>query len=395
MFNNQERMKTLAITLRQLCKYSKENYEMKLICGESNMDNLVNWVHMLEDPETASFLHGQELIFSTGIGHNNSDWLLDFVRDLVANQASGLVLNIGPYIKKVPEDLVSYCKEVQFPLFTMPWKTRIVDVTNDFCRKIIKSEENEVTVSGAFRNAIFFPENVSEYRAVLERKEFDLEAQFSVAAISLQVLCNDQFSDFDKTVRMNLTKILYRHSDRFGIFRQDKYLIVVLQNFSQNLVESAIDQLNEVCSYNKQACKIYAGISSNEPGINSLRKSYKRAVALLPVAEKQDKVRLAYGNMGIYQILIEAEDINVLKMFCEDKLGQLEAYDEKYQTDFIDTLKCYLKNNASVQEVAKETFMHRNTINYKIKKIKEILKCDLTYEDGVNLFLAFHIKEFL
>lgn len=359
------------------------------------MDNLVNWVHMLEDPETASFLHGQELIFSTGIGHSDTDWLLDFARGLVANQASGLVLNIGPHIKYVPENLISYCKEAQFPLFTIPWKTRIVDVTNDFCRKIIKSEENEVTVSEAFRNAIFFPEKISEYRSVLERKEFDLDAEFRIVALSLQIPSNDKFSDFDKSVRVHLTKILYKYSDRFSIFRQDKYLIVVLQNFPQHVVESALDRLNEVCGYSDQAYRIRAGISINELGIGFLPRNYKRAIALLPIAERQEKVRIFYGSIGIYQLLIEVEDTNALKRFYEDTLGPLEAYDEKYQTDFLYTLKCYLDNNASVQEVAKETFMHRNTINYKIKKIKEILGCDITYQDGVNLLLAFHIKELL
>lgn len=117
---------------------------MNLICGENNINNLVNWVHMLEDPETANFLHGQELIFSTGIGHANTDWLLDFAKGLVANQASGLVLNIGPYIHSVPEDLIAYCREVQFPLFTIPWKTRIVDITNIAARSLNRKKMRSV-----------------------------------------------------------------------------------------------------------------------------------------------------------------------------------------------------------------------------------------------------------
>jgi len=388
-------MKTLTITLGYLCKYAKENYAMNLICGESNMNNLVNWVHMLEDPETASFLHGQELIFSTGIGHDNTDWLLHFAKGLVANQASGWVLNIGPYIKSVPEDLIKYCRQVQFPLFTIPWKTRIVDVTNDFCRKIIKSEESEVTVAGAFRNAIFFPEKISEYRSVLERKEFNLEAEFCIIALSLQVPSNDKFSEYDKTVRLHLTQILYGHSDRFSIFRQDKFLIVVLQSFPQNKVESVFDRLYEVCNYGDENYNIRTGISVNDFGINSLPRNYKRAIALLHIAERQDKTRISYNNIGLYQLLLEIEDTKVIKKFYEDTLGQLEVYDEKYQTDYLSTLKCYLENNASVQETAKVTYVHRNTINYKIKKIKEILQCDLDYKDGVRLFLALHIKELL
>lgn len=383
----------MATMLRDLCKYAKENYAMNLICGENNMNNLVNWVHMLEDPETATFLHGHELIFTTGIGYSTTDWLTDFVKDLVKNQASGLVLNIGPYIRTVPEELISYCKQVQFPLFTIPWTTRIVDITNDFCRKIIKAEENELTVAGAFKNAIFFPENIAEYRSVLERKEFDLEAQMCVVALSLQVPTKDKLIEFDKVVRLHLTKILYSTSERFSVFRQDKYLIVILQSFQIPVVESALARLGEICNHGDY--KIRAGISANDDSISSLLRNYKRAIAVLHFAQKQGKEILSYSNIGFYQLLIEVEDTNVLKRFYEDTLGQLEDYDVKYGTDYVITLKAYLNNNSSVQEVAKETFVHRNTINYKIKKIKEILECELNYQDGLKLFLAFHIKELL
>lgn len=385
----------MAISLSHLCKYAKENYGMNLICGESNMNNLVNWVHMLEDPETANFLHGQELIFSTGIGHSDMEWLLDFAKGLVASQASGLVLNIGPYIQSIPENLINYCNEVQFPLFTIPWKTRIVDITNDFCHKIIKSEENEVSVAGIFRNIIFFPEKVSEYEPLLERKEFDINAEYCVVALSLQVPSNNRFADFDKSVRLHLTQILYNHSDRFNIFRQDKYLITVLQSFPQSTIESAFERLNEVCNFGGPEYRVRAGISANDTGLCSLSGSYKKALALLHIAERQDKSVVSYGSIGLYQLLLEIEDQKVMKSFYEEKLGQLEAYDRKNRTDFLLTLKQYLENNGSIQEVAKETFVHRNTINYKIKKIKEILQCDLTYQDGLKLLLALYIRELL
>jgi DNA-binding PucR family transcriptional regulator len=383
----------MAITLRHLCQYAIENYEMKLICGEKNMNNIVNWVHMLEDPETATFLHGQELIFTTGIGHDNTDWFIDFVNGLVEYNASGLVLNIGPYIKSVPETLINYCNKVQFPLFTVPWKTRIVDITNDFCHKIIQAEENEETVAGAFQNIIYSPEKISEYRSVLERKAFNLDAEFSIIAISLQVSSHDKLSDYDKNVRLHLNKILYSHSDRFSIFRQDKNLIVVLQNFPKEVVEKALNRLKEVCNYGDGILR--AGISENEFGVLSLPRSYKRAISVLRLAEKQNRDQLSYGNIGFYQLLIEVEDMKVLKRFYEDTLGPLEDYDKKYETDYLSTLKLYLDYSNSVEKVAKATFVHRNTINYKIKKIKEILNCELNYQEGLNIMLAFQIKEFL
>lgn len=385
----------MAITLNHLCKYSKENYGMNLICGDEKMNNLVNWVHMLEDPETAGFLHGQELIFSTGIGHTSTGWLIEFAEGLIENQASGLVLNIGPYIKSVPEELIEYCAKMNFPLFTIPWKTRIVDITNVFCRKIIKAEENEVTVAGAFRDAIFFPEKSLQYRSVLERKEFDLNAQYFVVALSLKETCNGRLSDFDKTIRMKLMSILYQTSDRFNIFRQDQYLIMVLQNFSLHVVEAAIRALNEFCLMRSPQHIIHGGISASESGILSLSQNYKRAIAVLHLAEKQQDMIKSYNDIGFYQLLIEVEDPNVLERFYKDTVGKLEDYDQRNQTDYLDTLKAYLHNNGSIQEVAKTTYVHRNTVNYKMKKIKEILQCELTYQNGLKLLLALNIKEIM
>ncbi|NTV89656.1 MAG: PucR family transcriptional regulator [Clostridiales bacterium] len=383
----------MAITLNSLCKYAKENYDMYLICGESNMNNLVNWVHMLEDPETASFLHGQELIFSTGIGHDNTDWLLDFTKGLVEHQASGLVLNLGPYIRSVPEELSAYCREAQFPLFTIPWKTRIVDITNDFCRKIIKSEESEVSTASAFKDAIFSPEKASEYKPVLERKEFDPDAEFRVFVMTLKQPVSDTRPDFDKMVRAQLTRLLFATSDRVATFRQDRFIVAVLQNFALETVEEVIDRLEERCLQFGRGYGINAGISINDNGLKSLSRNYRRAVSLLNIARKQDKPRISYQDLGVYQLLLETEDTRILGRLYAGILGPIEDYDAKNQTDLLSTLRCYLESNASVQEVAGKTYVHRNTINYKIKKIREITGCELNYEDGLRFMLAFHIKD--
>ena len=116
---------------------------------------------MIEDEQVADFLRGNELVFTTGIGHPDGMWLSDFAQGLIRNKASGLVVNIGPYIDAVPEQVIAYCKCNEFPLFTIPWHIRLVDITRDFCRRIISSEQAELSVSSAFKNAIFFPDDFS------------------------------------------------------------------------------------------------------------------------------------------------------------------------------------------------------------------------------------------
>lgn len=385
----------MAITLRHLCKYANEKYKMVQLAGEGNMNALVDWVHLLEDPEVAGFLHGNELVFTTGIGNKASDWYLEYVKDLIGNGVSGLVLNIGPYIEKVPEDVLEYCRAIDFPLFTIPWDTRIVDVTNDFCHRIIRAEETETSLANAFKNAIFFPNNVTGYKSALERKGFDLDADFMVALIKMQAPNQKSFDDFAKNIRMHLAKILFAYSDRFSFFRQDNYYIVVLQNFTTEAIDQAIVRLDEVCHYGNKKTKIHAGYSGIEKGISSLPRSYKRAQEVQKMAEKKRQLKLSYDDLGIHQILIEVEDSQVLNRYYQNTLGILEDYDDKHQSDYFYILRVYLENNNSVEKVANETYVHRNTINYKIKKIKEILDMELNNKQVVELLLAYKIKELM
>ena len=94
----------MAITLSQLCYNTATKYNMHLAAGRRGMGNTVRWVHMIEDRQVPEFLHGNELVFTTGIGHVGSDPLLDFVKKLNEYRAAGVVINIGPYLSHMPQN---------------------------------------------------------------------------------------------------------------------------------------------------------------------------------------------------------------------------------------------------------------------------------------------------
>jgi len=355
----------------------------------------VDWVHMLEDPETAYFLRGNELIFTTGIARSDLEWFLQFAKGLVDSGSVGWVINIGPYIEEIPKEVLAYCQSNNLPLFTIPWETRLVDVTNDFCHRIILSEESEVTIAGAFRNAIFFPNNTTQYKSVLEGRAYDLIADYSVLVMSLRVPRDEDILGFEKAVRLHMGKILQQTSDRFSIFRQDTKLVVVLQGFDEEVVNAAVSRLSKVSNYGKESYHLHCGYSGNDASIESLTSSYRRAEEVMKLAHKKKKLVVNYNEIGLQRLLIEVEDKGVLRRFYDETIGVLEIYDEKHDSDYCYILKCYLDNNNSVEKVAKEIFVHRNTINYKIRKIKEILGTSLSNEDTLQYMLAYKTKDLI
>ena len=140
----------MAISLSQLCVNAEKSYAMKLIAGSGGLENTVRWVHIVEDSEVPDFLHGNELIFTTGIAHSGTDWLKGFAESLKAKGVVGLVVNIGPYIESVPSPVIVYCEQNDLPLFTIPWSTRIVDISYDFCRRMLSETGAFVTPGDCF-----------------------------------------------------------------------------------------------------------------------------------------------------------------------------------------------------------------------------------------------------
>lgn len=385
----------VAIRLEKLYKQAKQTYQMQLVAGKRSLGNIVNWVHMIEDENVAEFLRGNELVFTTGIGHSEARWLNDFASHLILNNASGLVVNVGPYIDVIPDETIQYCEQMGFPLFILSWEIRLVDITRDFCRRIISSEQVEVSVSSAFKNAIFFPDDIGKYEAQMERHGFNLSWRYCAAVLNFSSP-DDRCQENIATIRFYVQNIINRISERYSLFVQDNRLVIIFANFSDSEIAACIDEVIVYFSTAKHGSDFNIGIGKNENGLPVLGKSYKQAVSVLRMAAKNNWSKVYYRDLGIYKILFSTEDDGVLREVYNDVLGKLADYDATNNTDYTSTLKCYLQNNASVQVVAKMTYVHRNTINYKLARIKEITGYNLaSVEDRLKIMLAFKIKDIM
>lgn len=387
----------MAITMANLCQNCENIYGMKLMAGADGLDNYVRWVHLIEDRDVPNFLHGSELVFITGIGQqsSNDSWLFDFVKKLFDQKAVGLVVNIGPYICSIPKEVIDFCEDNDLPLFAVPWSVHLVDIIYDYCHKIIESEENEISLANAFKNLIFSPEDSELYYNILNKRGFKDNHYYSVVTIQL-ITQDDKIKEFDKkNLHFLAHKNLGKITKKFSLIELNDYLVCIIDSFIPEQSEAFLKDLIFLCSTQFPNYKIYSGISPICYGYIEISKGYIKSVSAIKVAIINTRNIYHYNEIGVYKLLLSVKDTDVLNDLVLEHLGKLEEFDIKNGTDYVNTLRCYLMNNSSVQEVAKQTFVHRNTINYKIKKIKEILNCELNYDDKLNIMLAFYIKKLL
>lgn len=385
----------MAITMAKLIEDAKAKYDMELIAGKGGAENTVRWVHMVEDREVPDFLHGGELIFTTGIGHiENDDRMLEFTRNLHAHGAAGLVFNIGPYIKRIPPDVIKYADENDFPVFTLPWRVHIIGITYDFCGRIIENEKAEMSLMQAFKNLIFSPEKEDEYLPAIQKNGFAAASHYRVFALTIfSVSGRKATAVFFSKNKILLWRIFARSDSPVAMFEYASRLIVIKQNSPPRCVERITAALER--AFEKSSVTYKIGISDEGTGYLSVPYLYRQANAALVTAKYENVAVKSYCDIGLNRLILAVEDKDLLERYANEVLKAVMDYDEKNGTDCLELLKLYVESDCRVIIVAEKSGVHRNTVNNRVKLIRELLGYKLTAKRKAELILAFQIMDIL
>jgi hypothetical protein len=386
----------MAVVVKKLVKNASFLYKMKLIAGKNGMMNLVQWVHIIEDDTVSTFLHGNELVFTGGILNKTTDWLLNFAKKLQGAGASAFVVNIGPYTKEIPKDVIAYCDEVNLPLFTIPWETRMVDMTRDFCQRIINNDHVENSMATTIKNIIFNVGDMELQIQQMERYGYQRAGYFCFISISLERMDDKAMEKFWDELEMSAEKIARRIKDLFISFYYKDSLMLVLVDYSNDEIERFVHELLRITNSGNNGWKLYLGISSNQQGIYTQDKNFEKAISAMEMAKNRKETIIYYDKLDIYRLLYAVNDKSVVRSFYNDTIGKLEKYDRENNSDLMILLKTYLENNGSLHIVSEKQYIHRNTVTNQLKKIEKITGYNpLDLEDKVMLYLGFHIKEII
>ncbi len=387
----------MAIRFWEIYEETKEQFQLKVIAGKSGMDTVVSWVHMLEDETIVSRFNGEELAITTGMKAEQPNWLLKLVQEMAREECAGIIINTGMYLHKIPEEVITWCDENKFPLLEMPWEISITSLIQDYCMRIIDQLQYEKKISHAFREVIQGRSNEAEYRKILEQR-YDLDGTFQLFCLYIKRTIEEE---------TNLNQALFKLENLFGLWKGNKkinisYALVrmedsialILNNMEHRYFMELPDLILQSFKYfvNKQCFSL--GIGPTIKGIGELPKGYKRARTAMKMAVGKKQSIVRFDTMGFNKILYSIEDMEILSSYSGEILGSLEAYDKKHNTSYLDTLRSYIKNDRSILRVAEETFTHRNTVNYRIQRIKQIVGCEFKNVDDLFLFqVAFYIRE--
>jgi len=141
--------------------------------------------------------------------------------------------------------------------------------------------------------------------------------------------------------------------------------------------------------------KVVVGIGTVVNNIKELARSYKDAQVALEVGKVFDteKSIISYESLGIGRLIYQLPT-TLCEMYLQEvfKRGSLENLDR----ETLMTIQAFFDNNLNVSETSRKLFVHRNTLVYRLEKIKKLTGLDLReFDHAITFKVALMVKKYL
>ena len=174
--------------------------------------------------------------------------------------------------------------------------------------------------------------------------------------------------------------------------------IAVVKQISVNTAAEELERLAlsmEETLKNELRIRTVIGIGTVAEHLRELADSYKEAQTAIDVGKVFDTERsiLNYESLGIgrliYQLPTTLCDIYLSEVFKKNSIDSLDQ-----ETLF--TINKFFENNLNVSETSRKLFVHRNTLVYRLEKIKKLTGLDLRQFDHAIVFkVALMVRKYL
>lgn len=141
--------------------------------------------------------------------------------------------------------------------------------------------------------------------------------------------------------------------------------------------------------------KTVIGIGTPARHLRELADRYKEAQVAIDVGKvfDDDKSIINYENLGLGRIIYQLPT-TLCEMFLSEvfKKNPIESLDQ----ETLYTINKFFENNLNVSETSRKLFVHRNTLVYRLEKIKKLTGLDLREFDHAIIFkVALMVKKYL
>jgi purine catabolism regulator len=221
-----------------------------------------------------------------------------------------------------------------------------------------------------------------EARHALERIGFDLSRPLGVAVFAGQQPAEE--------LALACEEVLARQATAFMASPRDDVVLAVLQPEGPGY----LGELRAAVA-GRSSGSVQAGAGGLVP-FDELLRGVREARYALQLSRREGRLQAEFADLGTYQLLLSLQEPEALRTFADNVLGPLDDYDRSHGGELLLSLRAFLDRNARWESAAKDLFVHRHTIRYRMRKVEELTGRDLgSARDRMEFFLALRARDLL
>lgn len=389
-----------------------------LKAGKEGLDKPIRWIYFADCLECIqnkyrieSYIHGGEFVVLTNPQMTeDSPRILKLAAQMAELKIAALGINEG----QISPSLLAYCQSIHLPLFELSEKYPLIDLSQIICQRLVWEESARNAAEQLF-TSILDAEHLNR-ESVYAQAAFlgiDLSGSFRVVEFSYEGTeihkknpdenpspgnQRDVFSTV-QAIRRIVQSQFSRHFSGNILMELQTGLVLALipsdkisEKDLKSLLLQIISQVRDDCSLS-----LTIGVGNSTSYLEDIRLSRNEAAQAVRSARtgRSGETLIFFKNQDLYAFISRISDEKFLDEFVRKQLGRLERADEVNHGELCRTLETFLNHNGSVQESAGALYLHRNTLNHRLGRIREILGVDLDdLETRLKLKLAFLVRNY-
>ena len=185
--------------------------------------------------------------------------------------------------------------------------------------------------------------------------------------------------------------------------KQTDFIIMISEGQVAFVKEVKLGSQKEVMSISKKISEVLTemqvehiiGIGTVVQNVKDIARSFKEAQVAVDVGRvfNDESTIMSFNSLGIGRLIYQLPT-TLCEMFLSEifKKGAIDALDEETLTTIIK----FFENNLNLSETARKLFVHRNTLVYRLEKIKKITGLDIREFDKATTFkVALMVQKYL
>lgn len=193
------------------------------------------------------------------------------------------------------------------------------------------------------------------------------------------------------SVVLETVKNLFVTASRDFVTEVDEKTVVLVKDVRDIESNEELGEMAKMLVDNIHAeamVKVRVGYGNRVNVLPDIARSYQEAKMALEVGRifYMDKDTISYGNLGIGRLIYQLPT-SLCEMFLKEIFG--EKIPDIHDEETMVTISKFFENNLNISETARQLYVHRNTLVYRLERIEKALGLDIrTFEDAMLFKIA-------